>query len=184
MNIISIAPAHDGSIVLLNDGVLRLCIEGEKDSHDRYSGVSDPLIQTMIVDHSPEVISYFNKIPLIEEELKSEFAYFGLDKVIAKKSTLQGKEIDLFFSTHERAHLLSSYSMSPFPQGQPCYALCWEGIIGRFYFIDEALKITPFPAILIYPGTLYCLAYMVANGTKLPATSDSLSVRSFSSCSL
>ncbi|TWG98540.1 carbamoyltransferase/hydroxymethyl cephem carbamoyltransferase [Nocardioides sp. J9] len=55
--------------------------------------------------------------------------------------------------------------MSPFPQGQPCYALVWEGEIGAFYEIDSDVVITRVADVLNQPGNRYASIYGLADPT-------------------
>ncbi|WP_454738972.1 carbamoyltransferase C-terminal domain-containing protein [Cupriavidus necator] len=68
-------------------------------------------------------------------------------------------------SSHERSHLLCAYALSPHPQGQPCYALIWEGRIGAFYEIDGGMAITRLAEIMVAPGIRYGFAYGIADPT-------------------
>lgn len=65
-------------------------------------------------------------------------------------------------SSHERSHIMCSYGMSPFPQGDPCYALLWEGTFGAFYEINHELNITKHADILSHPGHRYSILYALA----------------------
>jgi predicted NodU family carbamoyl transferase len=56
--------------------------------------------------------------------------------------------------------------MSPFPQGQPCYALVWEGQTGSFYEIDHNVNILEFPQVLANPGYKYALLFDVADPAR------------------
>ncbi|WP_084009968.1 carbamoyltransferase C-terminal domain-containing protein [Pandoraea oxalativorans] len=54
---------------------------------------------------------------------------------------------------------MCAYALSPFPQGTACYALVWEGHIGRFYHMDEALNIQLLRDVMWGPGIRYAFAY-------------------------
>ena len=146
--------AHDGSLALLQDNNLTLCIEGEKDSHDRHSLLSNQRYQEII-----QSLDFSIEIAATQKE------YLGSSpphKITDPTSTF-------FLTTHERAHILCAYGMSPFPQGQPCYVLCWEGIIGKFYYIDENVNIIPYPSVksemvLQAPGDRYKFPFFIVPG--------------------
>src|SRR5690606_9185166 len=88
---------------------------------------------------------------------------------ISHKTRIFGKEVNFFSSSHLRSHILSAYSMSSIPQGQRCYCLVWEGILGSFYEIDENLNITHIKKIVDGPGNKYGFIYSLANpGSKSP----------------
>ena len=53
--------------------------------------------------------------------------------------------------------------MSPFPQGQPCYALIWEGALGDFYEIDEDLNVHHHGNVMMTPGNKYSFLYALAD---------------------
>ncbi len=93
--------------------------------------------------------------------------YLGYDNnaTEAKKIGFLGKEIEYFTSSHERSHLLCTYGMSPFEQGQPCYALVWEGTLGHFYEIDEHVKIIKLGKVLEDPGKKYSFLFSLADPT-------------------
>ena len=59
---------------------------------------------------------------------------------------------------------MCSYGLSPFAQGEPCYALIWEGILGALYTIDQDLVVTK-TSVIDNPGLLYSLLYAIADPT-------------------
>jgi len=75
----------------------------------------------------------------------------------------QGRDARWFSSSHERSHIIGSYAMSPFPRGEPCYALVWEGVIGSFYRIDEKLTVTKLGTPMSGPGHKYGFLYGLAD---------------------
>jgi hydroxymethyl cephem carbamoyltransferase len=138
---------HDGSYVLLEDETLVCSIEGEKDSQDRQSLLNEEKINQLSISNPDIKVSCY---PL-----------FGVDGSIRSSRNILG--VEEFRSSHERAHIMCAYGMSPYPQGQPCYVLCYEGQIGRFYYIDESLSITKFPTTLVQPGFRYESVFELAN---------------------
>ena len=170
MNILGYyAHLHDGSLVLLNDGKLVTSIEAEKNSQDRYAKMSlerfFQFYREMESSLSEGVVAT-NYRKFFEEE---EDPYCGVlpEKIWTDGvCNLRDHSQQVFQTSHERAHLMSSYAMSPFPQGQACYALCWEGVIGGFYYIDEKLQITKYPDIMLAPGSRYTLAHTIVTKQK------------------
>ena len=188
MTIMGYSLPHDGSIAIIKDGKLLHLIEGEKDSGKRYSGVDKKVFLKYFRRYNPHILAtkYFRN--LSGEEVDS--AYEGTNEDFIEQhnsviSLLNYKNYQLhenyslfdkepasfenfttgvytFSTTHERAHIMSAYGMSPFPQGQECYSLCWEGITGRFHHINENLDILSFPTILESPGMFYAAAYFFA----------------------
>ena len=77
-----------------------------------------------------------------------------------------GKHVRTFSSTHERSHLLSAYGMSPFPQGEPCYALVWEGNIGSFYEITPDVTVIRVAEVMEDPGNKYQYIFALADPTS------------------
>src|SRR4029079_7080053 len=67
--------------------------------------------------------------------------------------------------SHERAHLMCAYGMSPYAQGEPCYVLIWESVLGSFYHIDEQLRIHKVGDVLQAPGLRYIMLYALADET-------------------
>lgn len=168
MRILGLKTDHDGSAACINDGTLEFLIEGEKGSNYRHTALL-PLtfIQTLgRLTDIPDVIAisgWMTLNPLVS-------GYGGLDRSSCRVGTVPilGKKVAYYSSSHERAHVLASYAMSPFPAGQPCYLLIWEGGIGSFYEIDEQLKITKSETILSEPGFKYAFLFHLADPTSAP----------------
>ena len=55
--------------------------------------------------------------------------------------------------------------MSPFPQGEACYALVWEGAMSTFYEIDPDMNITLIADVMNEPGNRYASVYGLADPT-------------------
>jgi hydroxymethyl cephem carbamoyltransferase len=93
--------------------------------------------------------------------------YFGVgsEAVRLGSRSFMGREVGQFSSSHERSHLVGSYAMAPFEQGQPCYALVWEGVIGAFYHIGPDLAITRLGTPVTGPGHKYGFLYGLADPT-------------------
>lgn len=170
MLIISLKPNHDGAAAIVRDGQLEISLESEKDSHPRHSHLK-PFDFAAILQHLPEVpdMVAFSGWHLdaisrhFPESRDAALAYNGVEAVFMRDYRVLGKRMTLFSSTHERSHILCSYGLSPFIQGQPCYVLTWEGTIGRFYEIDDNLKVTLLGEPLQAPGLRYSYLYYLGN---------------------
>ncbi len=173
MKIFAYKPGHDGHVALLEDGVLAWSIEAEKDLGPRYAPVTPELMMhgLSLADAVPDVVAVSGWLKSFRPMSGPIGAgYFGVDaaSIMERPYPFQGKEARWFSSSHERSHIVGSYAMSPFPQGQPCYALVWEGVIGSFYRIDEQLNVTKVGTPVTGPGHKYGFLYGLAD-PALPA---------------
>ena len=66
---------------------------------------------------------------------------------------------------------MCSFGLSEFPQGEPCYALIWEGAIGDFYLIHPDLSFERLGRPLWEPGSKYSFPYHVADENPEPLLS-------------
>ncbi|KMW72761.1 proline dehydrogenase [Photorhabdus luminescens subsp. luminescens] len=166
MKIISFKPGHDGHISYLKDSTLAFSYEAEKDSGLRYSPVTAELfIETLsCINEKPDVIALSGWSVGVDPRGRNIGAgYLGLEYPKPNIISFLGTDLYYFTSSHERSHLLGAYGMSPFQQGQPCYALLWEGHIGSFYYIDKDIIITKLANVLLDPGIRYAFAYGLAD---------------------
>ncbi len=88
--------------------------------------------------------------------------YHGLDSPQKEKRKFLGKEVEVWYTSHERAHILCSLGLSGWI-GEQIYCLVWEGTIGRFYEISSNLKITCLGEALFAPGLRYAYLYYLAD---------------------
>ncbi len=177
-------PSHDGAIAYIKDERLVFSIESEKNSGPRYSPVSanDMLDAIGLADDIPDVMCIGGWRPgreLISGASLPHAGYRGVHRscIQTGKRRMFGRQVDYFSSTHERAHLLCAYGLSPLPKGTPCYALLWEGEIGAFYKIDSEFNITLLAEVLPDPGSRYAIIFGLADPTfpknqKYPRLSD------------
>lgn len=170
MKIFAYKPGHDGHVALIEDATLAFSIEAEKDSGPRYAPVTPELVLRGLglCDEIPDVQAlsgWMGSFRPFAQPLGS--GYFGHDEsgIIDRPQLFAGKEIRFFSSSHERSHIIGSYAMSPFPQGQACYALVWEGVLGSFYRIDEKLQVTKLGTPVTGPGHKYGFLYGLADPT-------------------
>ena len=154
MDICAVNSTHDSSCVLVSDGELKLCVETEKDSRPRHAqlGASGLLNFLSNLTAPPDVIAYsaWHGAPP---------GYFGSRPQRRAEFPLFGKNVQLIGTTHERAHILSSFSLSDLAAGTPFYALTWEGSIGSFYEVDPNFNISVIGSPLSHPGWRYSYAY-------------------------
>jgi len=166
-SILGINPGHDGAIAHIVGDKLIFSYENEKDNGHRYSEVnSNTFIKALSAcTIIPDVIASGGWTKGSPTGDSIDAGYTGIESGYSKKTRFLTKEIDYFTSTHERSHILSSYAMSPFKQGQPCYALVWEGHIAAFYKIDEHVNIVKLADVLPDPGVRYAFLYGLADPT-------------------
>jgi predicted NodU family carbamoyl transferase len=171
VDVVGYNPGHDGAFVQLRDGRLTVSMEAEKDSNYRYTPLgSRELIDAFArLDGTPDVLAVGGWWPREARPTgtPAHVGYRGIgpSDVLLEDRRLLGKAIRYFSSSHERSHLLCAYGMSPFPQGQPCYALVWEWAIGAFYEIDSDLGITLIADVMNQPGNRYASIYGLADPT-------------------
>lgn len=165
---------HDGAVAYIRDEELVLSFEAEKDSFPRYSAVTPSVTLNALaeVEDLPDVVAiggwtkHRTWSPI-------EAGYFGISQqdLHSRSSKLFGRELRFFSSTHEKAHLFTAYGMSPFPQGEPCYVLLWEGSLGSFYEVREDMSIAHVGQALNAPGNRYGALYALAD-PKAPASEN------------
>lgn len=168
MKIFAYKPGHDGHVAMLEDGRLAFSIEAEKDSGPRYAPITPELLLhgLSLTEGAPDVVAvsgWMGSFRPMAEPIGA--GYFGHDEsgIIDRPWRFMGRDTRYFSSSHERSHIVGSWAMSPFPQGQPCYALVWEGVIGGFYRIDEDLKVTRIGTPMSGPGHKYGFLYGLAD---------------------
>lgn len=171
MKILSFNPGHDGSFAYLEDGHLIASIEAEKNSRYRHSSLSIPDAFSIFgeLKEIPDVICrggwWLDNTLLSEQHLLAEYHGLSNNDIIIGKKQILGKQVDYFSSSHERSHLLCAFGMSNLPNGTPCYALLWEGVIGSFYEIDAKLNLKKLANVMPEPGHRYSLLYGIADPT-------------------
>jgi len=173
VRIMSFKPGHDGSVALLQDGRLVYALEAEKDSFPRYADVTPSVVLDAMArcEEIPDVVcvsGWVKGFHSVERSLNA--GYFGWDEstIEVGSTRIFGRTVELFSSPHERSHLMSAYGLAPFPQGEPCYALVWEGNIGSFYEMTPDAKVVRLAQVLEDPGNKYQYAFALAD----PAVPD------------
>jgi hydroxymethyl cephem carbamoyltransferase len=176
MKIFSMKPGHDGAIAYVDGDAKQLLwsYEPEKDSFPRYE-VFNPhqfVDAASALDSIPDVVavSGWGKGGLAANAAVGSGYYgAGANTILQKTINMFGTDVKYFSSSHERSHIWCAYGLSPFPQGQPCYVLVWEGALGDFYEIDEKLEVKHLGTVMTTPGNKYSFLYALADPTfKLP----------------
>lgn len=170
MKILSFKSGHDGSIAGVDTDRHRLLFsyEAEKDSFPKNAAITpETFIDAGLwFDQRPDVLALSGWSKTGAEHTSfSGAGYLGIGpgSEVAGKKTFFGKALDFYSSTHERSHIWSAYAMSPFEQGEPCYVLVWEGVLGDFYEIDAGLKIHHIGKVMDAPGKRYAILYALAD---------------------
>ena len=174
MLIYSMKPDHDGGVAVVDTDSqeLILAYEAEKDSFPRYS-VFNPvtLLETAsMLDRLPDVfaISGWGKgTTAPNNSIGAGYDGVGRDNRVSRWGSVFGQKVRTFSSTHALSHIWSSYGMSPYEQGKPCYALVWEGALGDFYEIDAQLDIHHLGQVMKAPGNKYSFLYSLADPTSV-----------------
>jgi hydroxymethyl cephem carbamoyltransferase len=175
MLIVGLNPGHDGAVAALEDNRLLFSVESEKDSYARHTYVTPMTILDVAerLGDFPDVIVLggWNKgnrelgAPSIGGD------YFGTNDLIERTKKFFGREVRFFSSSHERSHIMMAIGMAPeLERDIPTRAvLVWEGVLGRFYLLDESGSVTKTIPVLTQPGTRYAFLFALAD----PACPDS-----------
>lgn len=168
MRILSMKPGHDGCVASIVDGTLEYALESEKDSCPRYAPLGPVTVVDAfrLSDDLPDVVCLSGWVKgwhSIESPVGSGYFGHSDDLTTVHPVTLFGSQGHVFSSTHERSHLFSAYAMAPYEQGQPCYALVWEGNIGAFYEFDKSVRVRRLAHVMEDPGNKYSHLFSVAD---------------------
>ncbi|RYG91053.1 MAG: proline dehydrogenase, partial [Alphaproteobacteria bacterium] len=168
MQILGMKPGHDGAFALLQNAELKFSFEAEKNSFLRFPPISPSslLDAAGLCDGIPDCIALggWSKGPQ-RADFSVGAGYLGVGREHARIGTTKffGKQVTLFEGTHESSHIWCSYGLSPFAGTFPCYALVWEGRIGRFYCLNEDGSVTAYPQVMVDPGGKYVFMFMLAD---------------------
>lgn len=166
--ILGVKDGHDGAMALIVDGHLAFSTEAEKDNGLRFSSLTpDVILKVLSTINKPlDVVaqSGWNRGSRFSSDAIGA-GYSGLNNILHADLSILGQDVKYYSSSHERSHLLCGYGLSPFPQGQPCYALLWEGHFGAFYRIDQDVNITNLGQVIDNPGDRFAFFYGLADPT-------------------
>jgi predicted NodU family carbamoyl transferase len=159
-------PGHDGAIVAVRDGTVLFSIEAEHDSCPRHLPANAYfLLEGMQkIGQVPDVIAtsgWDEGFPF--QSASTPYAGVADQLTKAREGSICGRKAIFFESTHERSHIFCAYGMSPFPQGEPCYVLVWEGAIGSFYEVGSDMSIVQHGPVLASPGYKYSFLFDLAD---------------------
>jgi len=160
MKIIGVHTEHDGAVALVEDGRLTGYIEAQKDNRFRYAKLKVNTLEAALqqLEGEPDVLA-------VGGWFKRDGGYHGCEDSVISVRSLDDNEppMQRFCTSHERAHIFCTYSLSPFEQGKPCYALIYDGDIGTFCSIDKNCKITRIATPVTQPGQRYSFLYELAH---------------------
>ena len=170
MKILGLKPGHDGTIALLHGNNLLFSIEGEKKSFPRFSPitVSSVLDAASATNSAPDCIAVGGwPKGFYSNDLNYGMGYWGVGPSSEAQSEIRffGHHVKLFEGSHESSHIWGAFGMSPFADTYPCYALVWEGNIGRFYLLNSPEEVIAYPQILDDPGNKYAFIFALADPT-------------------
>lgn len=133
---------HDGVIAYVQDGTLVFSIEGEKDSGPRHSLFSQDQVASILERWNCEPHALCGDSLEFGGELPDNYIGISPDRIIRKPARTDMQDVEYVSVPHEMSHIACSFALSDLSEGQPFYALVWEGYIGRFYRVDENFNIT------------------------------------------
>jgi predicted NodU family carbamoyl transferase len=154
---------HDGTLCYLQDGRLVFNIEAEKDSNPRHALFRDEQVAAILERWKcrPQLacgdsLEFGSAIP-------DNYLGFEPDSIRRSKNGAGVAGNAPYISVpHELAHIACSYALSDLPDGQPFYALVWEGYIGRFYHVDADFRVTKLgdaKHVMDFVGVRYSFPY-------------------------
>ena len=168
MRILSFKPGHDGTVAYLEDGRLVFSLEAEKDSNARLSSLHPATLMSALsaLPDLPDVLAsggWYSRAEAANSSYLTGYYGWEDDNYVVQQQVNGSRNSIFFSSTHERSHLLCAYGLSPFEQGEFCYALIWEGHIAALYEIDEQVRVKKIGDVLPGIGAKYLLLYNIAN---------------------
>jgi hydroxymethyl cephem carbamoyltransferase len=158
MLVLALKPGHDGAIAAIEDSELLFSLEGEKDTFARYS----LLTPTNVLDiaerlpRSPDVVA-------LSGWLRAGAGYEGADVVMQRPGKWFGKATTMFSSSHERSHIMMAVGMAPRDSFPTRVVLCYEGILGNFYLLDDQWRVTRTIPVMSHVGNRYVSIFQLAD---------------------
>jgi hydroxymethyl cephem carbamoyltransferase len=168
MLVVGLNPGHDGAIAALQDRKLLFSVESEKDSNVRHAHLTPSTLLAVAerLGQIPDVIALggWSKEggDLASPAIGAD--YYGTADRIERTTSFFGHDVEFFSSSHERSHIMMAVGMAPLDDDAPTRAvLVWEGLLGRFYLLDESWSVTQTLPVLTQPGTRYAFLFALAN---------------------
>ena len=164
MLIFGLKPAHDGGIAVLRDNQLLFSLESEKDSFDRYSGLTPTTLleAARLCDDIPDVVALggWHKAKPSPGDIGA--GYLG-QELLSGDASFFGKKVRFFSSSHERSHILSAIGMAPPPDHEFQSVLVWEGAAGSFFLVDRRGRVVRSVPVMSEPGARYSFIFTLAD---------------------
>jgi hydroxymethyl cephem carbamoyltransferase len=166
MLIVAIKPGHDGTIAAIDNDRLLFSLESEKDSYRRYSTIQPHSILEIAeqLGELPDVValSGWQKQGFLGGRAIGA-GYWGADAAEHRPSRFFGKHVTFFTDSHERSHILGTIGMAPRDDAPVRAVLVWEGMIGRFYLVEQPWKVTREIRVIGNPGIRYAMLFSIAD---------------------
>lgn len=173
MDVLALKAGHDGSIAYVQDGRLEFCHESEKDSFERHAEITPELLLSALerISRVPDIIvdsGWSKSFPIVPELSKYAAGYTGVSDLEHQATVRRflGREVQYYSCTHERAHIMCSYALSPPEFSPPCAVLVWEGTLGDFYVLNDDLSISHIGTVRPHIGNIYLLPFWIANTAR------------------
>ncbi len=163
MLILSMNSGHNGGTTAIEDGRLLWSREAEKNSNWRFSGLTPQGLISALEDfhRTPDVVALggWRKSRALRSRSVGA-GYEGWD-ARASETTLFGRRVQLYNSTHERSHVFAALGLAE--ARFPALCLVWEGSIGCFYKFDDASLTPQRVEVLRAPGERYSALFAIAD---------------------
>jgi hydroxymethyl cephem carbamoyltransferase len=166
--VVALSPDHDGSVAVVGDGRLLVSLESEKDSFPRHSALTPASLAAALeyLEDAPDVVAIggWQKHQAVAN--RDVGAGYRGSQAVSRAIRSLGKDVTVFSSTHEQAHIMCAVGMAPPDDAPTRAALVWEGLLGGFYLLDENLAVTRTIPVLEQPGVRYAFLYALADPTS------------------
>lgn len=170
MRVLAIKSGQDGALagVDARRGQLLFSYEAEKDSFPKNAAATADTFVTAgsWFDDLPDVLALTGQARTMLDYspwIGAGHLGIGAGSQIVGTKTFFGRTVDFYSSTHERAHVWASYALSPLPQGQPCYALVWDDVLGDFYRVNEDLTLRHLGRVTGSPAHKFAFLHALAD---------------------
>lgn len=179
MRVLSIKSGCDGALAGVDAarGQLLFSYEAEKDSFPKNAATTAETFMNagLWFDNLPDILAMSGHAKTgLSYSPSIGAGYLGISpasQIVGKKSFF-GRTVEFYSSTHERAHIWASYALSPLPQGQPCYVLVWDDVLGDFYEVDADLNIRHLGHVMGNPAHKFAFLYALADPDAAPRANN------------